>query len=1293
MAPPRPRRLSLEDLEGPATAPQRRLSLSDLEGEPAAAAPARRLSLADLEPQAPVEERALSEPAVFDEVLKESDRAAKWLAANPKDAIIQQFERAAGVSEGGRAAAGIQVEGAETKLKSIYEHAGKTVATLRSQADAMAAAGDSARAQTARERAALLEQSLNDNMEGALTPDSLIRGGRAVVGATSKVLDWTHKNLVRRPTSQMLDPSRPDDAEPMEMKEWQDALNKSENPLIQGGLGLATVAGMPFGATGAALGTGAGLLLDSAEMVRDLAPKQIGGKDMAWADAKKPDFAGAWNIARESAPEMSRELGVSMATDPLTYVGLAGGSATKNAVRGVTNVARAAGKTAAEADALAKQALATLEKIPGTAISADGRMQAATAQVFADLKAAGVPDELLVRQFGETGSRFAKGGVALEVPFTEKRLELGDVLSGAGGTVGRGLQQAGKTAGAPSVARLGTNVERLGRAAGAAVDAPLARAGTALGWVDPVKDAVKARQLQAVGRRDQKTQQNDREGFELMEAARDAGLGDRAQMADVLRRTLDPDFDLKALDDLDPLTGQQAVAPAGARIIPRGDPANPEMWAAVPTPGHVPLNQRPQGVQDFAEKYRAFNDRRWGEIQASGADIGRSENLLSGEYVPRQYDRVFGHMDELNLGAGGLGGGNAMRARNGVLGEGLPLGAQRVIPQSFVPAMMARAKGTLAGDLVGELDFAKIIPTYNRQQARTVAKAEMVRDLAQSGLARRLDDPQIAQQGHLYRALDSEVAIPEKYAKLIDEVFADRPMNVASILRANGVGSGPGGRAVLAVADWASKLENHWKGLTLNWRPGYHAMNIVNDTQYLMALGAREPVSWLLNARGALPRGNGGGKLISIGETGAKKTADELLKEAQNFGWGNGAIGRNEAVGQGARATEKAMGRVLDGKAPRGTLDEALDAPGALADGWTDTSRVAAYMLRRSLGDTPEVAANAVRIGMVDYQTASPVLRVLRFLMPFATFALRGPQAAAYHAVRKPRAVVGSMRAAEALTGDQKEGVEPRSYWSERGSTYPLSENQQGFISRWREMFGGTPIPEEDQARVLSRDAFTDPFQLPVQTAAGNLRPAVNSLSPFWRAGIEGALGRDLLTDNEMKVGAAPLNAGVPAWAGAAAGGVAGLLATRSLGGMAGGAALGGGLAAGDWAEADSSQAQQGWLSRYFGTFLPPPAAAALNARVQGGVPELGLEGSGALMSSPSPLSAFRRYDARGTVPQDTQALQGWSMLTGAPVFTSSPLDALWNTTNSAETQALLQDMKNAQERWRRIQLLQAQGR
>lgn len=1254
MAPPPAPRRTAADFTG--AAPKR--AAADFASAP-------RRTAADFTPKAPVPERAFAEAATIDSLAAYADRATEWLNAHSQDELRETFARAEGGAEETQVAAGLEREGAEEKLNAAYDGFGTLSGMLREQADVLRKQ-DPKRAAEVEERAAKLEEAYRANMDGSLTAGRVKAGVKGAALSTlntvAGVLDTPHRVVTRRLTGKALDPTRADDAPDMSQNEWMRRLRdiEREDPSSAVGLGMRGIRALTF-LPGAAIGGAAGLTgagFDVLEGAKNLAPKALGGDGLSWDEAKKPSLQGIEEAALGGA-ESAQELAVMMATDPTTPLSFMAGGAGKNGARQIALLGGTLGKTPAEI-AAAQQAVAkAMAGVPESAIAATSRlgrdglpisMQGRTAKAMETLTefapggpGFGVEDDFL-RAFGAQGERFGKGGLGLEVPFTDKALHLGDLVG------------------------------KVSPRAGLAVEAPLTRAGKALGVVDPAKTAVRSLQQQAAGTRDAVTQALDEESKMLMQSANAAGITGPKEWDELVRRTMDPDIEMVPL-------APGAAPPAGAKVF--------NGKVAQPGAGYRPAASLSPEKQAFINQYKSFMDRNFTRLEQAGVLTkgDRAENAVSGIYVPRQYERMFGFADDINLGpSGGTSTAKAFKSREGDGGIGTPIGASYVRSDIPMPGVLDDVLPAMKSQIHGQSDLAKILPKYNRQAAHSIAKAEMVRALQQSGLARKTSD--VSRSPHLWKDIGEDVAIPVKYAKMVDEVFNSKPITIANIMRSRGAGTTGPGRAALRVLDWASGVENYWKNITLNWRPGYHAMNMVNDTQYLVAMGVKNPLGALKRGRDALA---GKGTIVRL-KDGRKASTRALAKEAQKFGYGTGSIGRTEAIGLGVREQQKTLGRIAAGKSERSLLDKALDAPGRVGDKWTDTSHVAAYIERRIAGDTPGEAAAAVRVGMVDYQTASPTLQLLRFIMPFATFALRGPKTAVTHAAKSPRAVVGSQRAAEAFIGDPGEDhTEPRKQWAERGTNLPLRPGLEDKFSQWRRMWGGTDVPEGDQASVLIRDAFVDPLNMPAQFAAGNFTPALNSMNPWARQAFENVSGKDLLNGGDLNPTMAPMNPGTPAWAGAAAGGVAGLVASRSPLGLAGGALAGGALAAGDWAEADPNQKEHGWLARTWGTFLPPMTAPLLNMAAREGVGPL--EGRGEMTAPLSQFSAQRPYDAQGTVPDNTEAAQVMSMLSGLGVHTDSPIDGLKNTVNSEQLRALGLDAEAIRKMLRQWEILQAQGR
>lgn len=1131
------------------------------------------------------------------------------------------------------------------KVEAFYKNINSTAGVLEAQAQALAAT-DPKMADKARSASARLREAIDAHQSGEVTPGRLAAKAKSAgvkgLNAMQSLLDTSHREVTRRLTDDALDPTRKPGDPVMSDEEWTRRM-KEQYPTAANIAG-ATL-GLPIALGAGALASGAALGVDAAVNLKqrfDGVPAE---------ERQGPSLEGLKDIFKGTF-ESGKDFGLHMATDPLTPLSFAGGSVKESIGRQVGLAGRAAGKSAQEIEAATRAVEGILARANPTRTA--GGMAQGTRAALLELERRGFTGAL--GAFGSKGERFGKGGIGVSIPLTEKRIELGDLVGAVSPKAGLALE-------AP-LTRAGAAIDRV--------------AGTML--VDPAADAARAMQQRAIGVRDRETVDFDERALKVLrEKASAAGLTTPKAWDDYVRNTLDPAHTLRELAPNEAVPAGAAIydvskgiggadEPKLVRLLDRVSEGFPEdiraarktleaalepnqkILVAEARPGFVPIQDRPRALQEFDAAYRQLMDDNFAKLQQGGVLDAPAKNLLTGAYVPRQYGRMFDWLDELNVTRGGkMGGANAFKERTGRMGQGLELGNERVYSG---PPPRLTLPGQLRGKVQGETNLANVLPTYNRQAATSIAKESMFEELRRSGLALRSTAQEVKDNPHLFRDIGKDRVVPAKLYGFVEQVFENKPINLARIARELGAEATPAGRAAVKMFEAAAKMEAHWKAITLKWRPGYHALNVVNDTQYLIAMGATPNDLW--RAANAM-RGKGPGL--------------KFLAEAKRYGIGASFGARAEALGVGVGRQKRVFNRVAAGKTKESLTESMLGAPERLGDAWSDTSRVAGYIARRRLGDSPAKAADAVRRGMIDYGTSTKFLQALRFFMPFATFQLRGPAAALRHAVSSPRTVIGSMRAARALGGERDPAVEPRQYWADRGQLVPLSQQQEGYFNEVRSLFGAAPTGPGEQPFVLARDAFQDPFTMPLQTLATQRFDSFsNSMSPWLRMGVEGLAKRNMLVDKPLAPTAAPVNAGVPWWAGALQGGTAGLLWGESAPAALAGAAVGGALAAGDWAEADPTANingkpvdQVGWLQHYFGGFAPPIALPTLNAVAR--------ENMGQRMGPPTPMSAWRSYDPAGD-PAATTAGQAISTLTGFPVAVASPGDRLYNATSSPEWNA-----------------------
>lgn len=782
-----------------------------------------------------------------------------------------------------------------------------------------------------------------------------------------------------------------------------------------------------------------------------------------------------------------------------------------------------------------------------------GGTRAAVAEVFDAMRRAGVSDDAVAEAFGRSGEFLGRGQLRVNLPFMEDKGI--DVLP----ALGRGEYSGGK-----------------------AVQAGFEKLGGSKNLFSQERAYAKNYQRQARALR----AAFEKEGLtELEQVARAAEGIPKERLQELVTKHIDPAF---------------ATGPTGA----------------IPGPDYIPWEQLSAQERKFVETsdtwLQLMRERLVNEGILTPEDIAL--NPISGKYFPRQYKSVFGGLDEL-AEVDARGGGQAWSFAKSRVDRpelelervGVPLGEE-----------MPHAKGVTD-------PFEALGDVYLKRTARARSQAWLEKQIIKEFGLTKDKAPQyaFASQNRAFKKvrdpeLGQDVVLPAEIANVMTGTFDTAYETMGRALRSiPGADSNPMMRAAATGLDWYAKAINVFKRNTLLWRPGYHMVNVMNDSVQMAAHGINNVPGWLTKADTLIRQARKG-----------NKDAIELLARAQKQNIATDALARLDEFGDLGAGVSKRLHRIAQGKT-EGILSRTKEALGpGVASGWENRSKLAMFLYGITKGDSDVIASRKAFEVLLDYQDRSRPLQVMRWIFPFFTWMAKAPKMAAQLTARRPGRVISAFRLPEALGGAP---AVPREYASERGNLVPLSERGHQVFGGMRQMLGGTPAKEGLQTVMHPRLPFDEAFNSWIHLAQGNVDPLALSLDPASKALYENVEKRDILTkrDIEPTSPGALFPAGTP-------------LVPQAL-------------------EARSNQIP--WLSRYLlpGFVLGPWSTWGLNR----GFRQLG----DAMAPGEGPVTTIggERPYAFGRDPRDIEAMRLFNMLMGTPAFEVSPVDALKNLAASPE--------------------------
>lgn len=329
------------------------------------------------------------------------------------------------------------------------------------------------------------------------------------------------------------------------------------------------------------------------------------------------------------------------------------------------------------------------------------------------------------------------------------------------------------------------------------------------------------------------------------------------------------------------------------------------------------------------------------------------------------------------------------------------------------------------------------------------------------------------------------------------------------------------GRAAGRVIDFLGDAMDVYKKLRLMPNPGFHAINVWDDSIKMFMAGAN-PLKEITAARKLINAAKKDpGKLFRFGDR--EMTAAEWLKAAQDQGIAIGAHRRLDYIDD-ARDIAKATKRLLGEQQKRSAnpVKAAIRLGEGVAEGWEDASKLGLWIDGVRKGESFASAATRSFKTLLDYGDRDRLLMAMRRIAPFATYAYKAPAAMVRLAAQSPlRArLPGRMIANYSAT---QQGDEPIPERLQTTSHMIVPQQAQDLYSSMRKAFGGTGVPEGERLWIDPEDPLVSSFQI--------LEPggARNRLGPLPQMVSQLVSGTDPRTQRKATLSlGAPLELGLP---------------------------------------------------------------------------------------------------------------------------------------------------------------------
>jgi len=1216
-----------------------------------------------------------------------------------------------------------------------------------------------------------LDEARQRALRGEQSPMEMLKAGGSLL---FDALDYPHEKLIRSWTT----PERKGDKPGKDVGavEWAKRIREESDKddgsiAAKIAMGLASLPGWTIGLPLGGLTAGAGAVSDL-----------VSGREVS--------AENVWKTASDTAKDVT-DFVLMAGTDPLSYLGVAGGGAAKNAMKSTARVLKSRGVAPKEAARLVSEVGEIAAKKAGTADAFE--------DVISAFRRADIPADEVRKIFGKQGEFFGQAPMRYGLPFIEKAgVELPQI-TGKEFALAKAMQKGyGKAIKKPIEAVTGSKLrelydptkryakqaERIAKGAATSLEKKLLDRYTEISLDAPpkerrewiVRNVIDPYRPKAPGA-EEALKPIDFEAIRNLEKADPLKLSDELlKLQEDLIENLS-----KITADTHPERGPRRAARKALRRKAKKD-------AIETSKDQTLLSQLSSKERKWVNDLDEFFEGVHGEGVRSGFfDAERiAYNQFTGRYFPRQYSRDWGLLDDLpetarafdpsktrgRAGAGVELGKTAEHVRaempeaiedvirkvtssdDEIISFLDPKGApgQRLTGEAFEkefsnvvsrleangidPAKIVRAKRAYEDiaqqrtRVMGEADPHLAVPQYAQRVARGTGAADLEKAFVNAFGVPKTSDVAVGAFGDFRAVGDTGMMLPRDLHTIMRGSFDSSHQTFRNWMSRVPGGKSPAARAIMKGFDWYANLTNFWKRNVLVTRPGYHTLNAWNDSLQMVADGNLRPDRWMNEARKAF-RGRGGidTKIVVDGqEVAIKYSADEVTALAAKYHLPTLDISdtaRLEQVGPKAaryrrfeqatlkqrkaakKKIRKQEGRRLKGdeleariaqetgqtpmtaaerkrqaiaiakREPFAVAKEYVGMPGLPANAgewvakqWEGHAKLGHFMWRLSKGDSPSMAAARTFDVLLDYQNPSKKVQVARWVFPFATWMMTAPQMTARLVARRPGAVAAVNRFFRAQEG---EGHEPGSYVSQRAPFYQMGETGKKVLGAARETVrrGIAPFTGEDPSKItgtgvgpgmsavwMPREPFGESWTLPLEASGVSSllqgrgwepRPEllVGSAAPLPKAIGEQLYQKEALTGKGLErstpLGVFPSRMpAVPEFLRAAPGGM----------------------------RKGQKTEETPWGTRYLLPMgMSPAGIAAANMYLYGAG---GGEEGGAPLST---IGRIRQYAPPGEAG-NIYAQQILNMLTGAPMYTVSPMDKAYE--DSRRLRDMQEEMRRA---------------
>jgi hypothetical protein len=536
--------------------------------------------------------------------------------------------------------------------------------------------------------------------------------------------------------------------------------------------------------------------------------------------------------------------------------------------------------------------------------------------------------------------------------------------------------------------------------------------------------------------------------------------------------------------------------------------------AQVPKEIGVPSADEQKWLDEFQGFFTGVGD----DLRGRGMKVGKSGNLATGRYAPRQFE-----IDGPKQLSGAF---DFQKARRRPLLQGVPAGL-------FLRQQRQRYGGVEGMKL--SVNPSELVTRQIGKASRKAAQFELKKSIAKSfGISRdkmmadrglkNVDpvtgkvsyDPiqkqSIASEFTKYGvAGDKAKFVPNKIHELVEHTF-----KTGSLLQFMHQIKAPPSAVKFAEIFETSRAMFKRNRLA---RPGFAAINFVGDLGNAVLHGLDNPTKVLKASRWW--QGNKG----AAGYSGAdlrQLMLDHNVISPTSITQVGGTPGVDFAqeAGRLQAQLERAAKVPLKQSQVRGQrvleVGRKLDVPSKVVQRMNENAsnsiRAALFVDGLEKGLAPAASADRVAKALLDYSDAPRVVQFARIFFPFANWLLRSPPAFARGALQNPGRAAALPKAVEAFEGESEFAAPERAL--ERGAAFHAGPT----VRRLLESAMMQEIPQNQNPVVLTRDPVSE-ATAPIYRAvtAGDFKALLQSFGPEIRAVIESSTGEDLFTGKPLR--------------------------------------------------------------------------------------------------------------------------------------------------------------------------------